>query len=198
MSRRVARPESITFVTGNAGKVAELRALLDPLGTAVVPQERGYPEIQHDELRGVTEAGAGYLLATGLEPPFLLEDSGLFVAALRGFPGVYSRHALGTIGCKGILDLLRDVERESRTAAFRTDLCYVDEDGDPHHFEGTCRGRIAERAAGDGGFGFDPVFIPDDGPAGDRTFAQMSVHEKNEVSHRGRAARGFVDWLAGR
>lgn len=189
----MARPDSITFVTGNEGKVAELRALLDPVGTAVVPDGRGYPEIQHHELRGVTEAGAGYLLATGLEPPFLLEDAGLFVSALNGFPGVYSRYALDTIGCRGVLDLLRDVEPEVRTAAFRADLCYVDPDGTPHHFEGTCRGRIADRPAGEGGFGFDPIFVPE---GDDRTLAQMAPDEKNAVSHRGRATRAFAAWLA--
>ena len=189
----MARPDSITFVTGNAGKLEELRALLDPLDIAVVPDGRGYPEIQHDELAGVTEAGAGYLAATGVEPPFLLEDSGLFISALKGFPGVYSRHALDTIGLQGILDLLRDVELEARTATFRSDLCYVDADGTPHHFDGRCKGRIAERTAGDGGFGFDPLFIP----AGEeRTFAELPGEAKNDVSHRGAATRAFVAWLS--
>ncbi|MGB0652832.1 MAG: RdgB/HAM1 family non-canonical purine NTP pyrophosphatase [Thermoplasmatota archaeon] len=192
-------PETITFVTSNAGKVAELRAVLDPLGIAVVPDDRGYPEIQHDELAGVAEAGAGYLLATGLEPPFLLEDAGLFVAALKGFPGVYSRHAYDTIGCQGLLDLLRDVELENRSATFRANLCYVDEDGNAHHFDGTCKGRIADRAAGDQGFGFDPIFVPDetpDGAAAGSTFAQLSQEEKNQVSHRGKATEAFTAWLS--
>ncbi len=191
-------PETITFVTGNAGKVAELRALLDPLGIAVVPDDRGYPEIQHPELAGVAQAGAGYLMATGLEPPFVLEDSGLFVTALKGFPGVYSRNALDTIGCKGILDLLRDVELEGRSAAFQANLCYVDDQRIPHQFPGICKGRIAERAAGDGGFGFDPIFIPDqtpDGAQGDQTFAQMSQEQKNQVSHRAQAGQAFAKWL---
>lgn len=189
----MALPDTITFVTGNAGKIEELRALMDPLGVAVVQHKGGYPEIQHDELAGVTEAGAGYLAAMGVQPPFLLEDSGLFVAALKGFPGVYSKHALETIGMQGVLDLLRDVELESRSASFRADLCYVDGDGEPHHFEGTCKGRIAERAAGDGGFGFDPIFVPD-GAA--RTFAELGTEAKNERSHRGMAVRAFADWLS--
>ncbi len=189
----MARPDSITFVTGNAGKIAELRELLDPLDVAVVPDDRGYPEIQHDELSGVSEAAAGYLMATGLQPPFLLEDAGLFVAALKGFPGVYSRHAQDTIGNDGILKLLYDVELESRSATFRADLCYVDEDGNPHHFEGTCKGRIAEQASGSDGFGFDPIFLAD---GQDRTFAQLTREEKNKVSHRGHATRAFVDWLS--
>ncbi len=193
-------PETITFVTGNAGKVAEMRELLDPLGIAVVPDDRGYPEIQHDQLAGVTQAGAGYLLATGVEAPFILEDSGLFVTALRGFPGVYSRHALDTIGCEGLLALLRDVELENRTAAFQANICYVDPDGRPHHFSGTCAGRIAERAAGAGGFGFDPIFIPEDTPEGasaGQTFGQMEQAQKNQVSHRAAAGRALAAWLGG-
>jgi XTP/dITP diphosphohydrolase len=185
-------PETITFVTGNAGKVEEMRALLDPLGIAVVPDDRGYPEIQHEELSGVAEAGAGYLLAMGLQPPFMLEDAGLFISALRGFPGVYSANAQATIGNSGILALLQDVELENRGAAFRANLCYVDAGGQPHHFEGTAKGRIAQRAAGTNGFGFDPIFV---GAGDDRTFAELPSSEKNERSHRGRAATEFVAWL---
>ena len=189
----MALPDTITFVTGNPGKIEELRALMDPLGIAVVQHKGGYPEIQHDELAGVTEAGAGYLAAMGVQPPFLLEDAGLFVAALKGFPGVYSKHAQETIGNDGILALLADVELESRSATFRADLCYVDEEAQPHHFDGVCKGRIAERVAGDGGFGFDPIFIPE---GHERTFAELGTAVKNEMSHRGHAARAFADWLS--
>jgi XTP/dITP diphosphohydrolase len=175
----------ITFVTGNAGKVAELAALLAPLGVAVVADGRGYPEVQADTLEEVTEAGARHLLAAGLSPPFILEDSGLFVAALRGFPGVYSRNALDTLGVGGLLRLLRDVELEMRSAAFQADLAYVDSAGAIHHFAGLCKGRIAERAAGANGFGFDPVFVPHGHAA---TFAEMDAAEKSRLSHRGQTA----------
>jgi XTP/dITP diphosphohydrolase len=176
---------TLTFVTGNAGKVAEMAALLAPLGIQVVADGRGYPEVQAETLREVTEAGARHLLASGLRPPFILEDSGLFVGALKGFPGVYSRHALDTVGTAGLLRLLRDVELESRGAAFQADLAYVDPAGAVHHFAGTCPGRIPERPSGSGGFGFDPVFAP----AGHTlTFAAMDPAEKSRLSHRGQAA----------
>lgn len=175
----------LTFVTGNAGKLSEMTSLLSPLGIEVVGDGRGYPEVQASTLAEVTEAGARHLLATGLAPPFILEDSGLFVAALRGFPGVYSRHAQDTIGNAGLLTLLQAVELEMRAASFQADLCYVDPAGVLHHFEGTCRGRIAERATGTGGFGFDPLFVP----AGEeQTFAQMDPAAKGRISHRGKAA----------
>lgn len=189
----VALPEQITFVTGNAGKVREMTEVLSPLGIAVVQDDRGYPETQADSLDAVAEAGAQALLADGLGAPFILEDAGLFVASLNGFPGVYSRYVLDTIGCQGLLRLMQDVELESRTAAFRAHLGYVDAAGAFQGFTGTVKGRIADRAAGDGGFGFDPVFIP----AGhERTFAQMDDAEKTSMSHRGAAARAFAAYLS--
>lgn len=194
--RAGALPRGLTFVTGNAGKVAELRALCAPLGIDVVQDDRGYPEVQASTLAEVCQAGADHLLAAGLRPPFVLEDSGLFVAALRGFPGVYSRHALDTIGCAGLLRLLVDVEHEVRTATFQTHLLYVDAAGGRHGFDGLCKGRIAPRAAGAGGFGFDPVFVPA-APAGEgRTFAEMDTAAKNAVSHRGQAVRAFLAFLS--
>lgn len=190
-----APARTLTFVTGNAGKVAELSALAGPLGYTVVQDRRGYPEVQADTLEEVCLAGADHLVASGLKPPFLLEDSGLFVAALKGFPGVYSRHALDTIGVGGILRLLRDVEAELRGAAFRTHLLYVDADGRRHGFDGVVRGRITERAAGTAGFGFDPIFAADaTGPDGP-TFAELSPEAKNTVSHRGQAVRAFLAHL---
>ncbi|MHB1261464.1 MAG: RdgB/HAM1 family non-canonical purine NTP pyrophosphatase, partial [Thermoplasmatota archaeon] len=185
-------PKRITFVTGNAGKVRELTEQLAPFGIAVDQDKRGYPEIQAATLAEVAEAGAAHLLASGLKPPFLLEDSGLFVAALRGFPGVYSRHALDTIGCAGVLRLMRDVEAETRSAAFRSHLLYVDTAGRLHGFEGTCPGRIVEVAAGSGGFGFDPLFAP---RGHDRTFAEMAPAEKAALGHRGQAVRAFRAFL---
>lgn len=189
---KASPPKRITFVTGNAGKARELRELLAPRGIEVVQNARGYPEVQAETLAEVAEAGARHLLAEGLTPPFLLEDSGLFVAALRGFPGVYSRNALDTIGCAGLLRLMADVELESRGAAFRAHLLYVDATGGLHGFEGTCPGRIAERAAGTGGFGFDPVFQP---RGEERTFAEMDAAEKSASSHRGKAVQAFLGFL---
>jgi XTP/dITP diphosphohydrolase len=191
-SKRPGPTKTLTFVTGNAGKFAELRDQLAPRGIMVVQDKRGYPEIQAETLRQVAEAGAAHLLATGLKPPFVLEDSGLFVAALRGWPGVYSRHALDTVGIPGLLRLAADVELEMRTAAFQACLLYVDAAGATHAFEAACPGRIAERAAGDNGFGFDPVFIP---RGHDLTFAQMDPGQKTALGHRGRAVRAFLDFL---
>lgn len=190
--RKAAQSRRLTFVTGNAGKVAELQAQMRLRGILVEQDKRGYPEIQADTLRAVAEAGAHHLLSAGLKPPFLLEDSGLFVAALRGWPGVYSRHALDTVGIPGLLRLMGGVELEMRSATFQACLVYVDAQRRLHAFEGACPGRIADQPAGSGGFGFDPVFIP---RGNDRAFAALPAKEKAAVSHRGRAVAAFLAFL---
>ncbi len=190
----------LTFITGNPGKVAELRHALQDLGVDVQQANHGYPEIQADTLEEVARAGAQHLLQQGVDVPFVLEDAGLFVTALAGFPGVYSAYANQTVGCQGILDMLRDTEAEMRTAAFQACLTYVDEDQAIHCFTGVCKGVISERMLGEGGFGFDPIFVPDSAgeDARGQTFAQMSPAAKDAVSHRGRAAAKLAAFLAGR
>ena len=183
----------LTFVTGNKGKAAELAAILGP-GFEVVQDRRGYTEVQADTLREVSEAGADELLAGGLAPPFVLEDSGLFIDALGGFPGVYSRHALDTLGLDGILRLMAGLPAGRRGAAFHADLMLVDAAGGRHHFQGSCPGAIAHEAAGSGGFGFDPIFSP----AGHaRTFGEMDADGKAALSHRGQAVRALAAHLKG-
>lgn len=187
----MTRLRRLTFVTGNKGKVAELAALAAPHGIEAVQDARGYPEIQASTLAEVTEAGADHLLRSGLEPPFLLEDSGLFVDSLRGFPGVYSRHALDTLGLAGLLRLLDGANL--RSARFDTDLLLVDASRVRRHFRGTCAGRIAQAPSGTQGFGFDPVFIPE---GEHRTFAEMTLAEKAGLSHRGQAVRLLLAYLS--
>lgn len=178
---------SLRFVTGNAGKLREAKAALAPL--AVVEQDAGgYAEVQADSLEEVARFGLGEV-ARRLEPPFFLEDAGLFVDALEGFPGVYSAYAYRTIGCAGVLRLLADVPAARRGARFESVVAYRDAGGVDRCFSGVCRGWIREAASGTGGFGFDPVFAPAthaEGPAGP-SFAELGVAAKNLVSHRGRA-----------
>lgn len=183
----------LTFVTTNAGKARELAALLP--GWDVVQDPRGYTEVQAGTLAEVTAFGARELAAAGVPTPFVLEDSGLFVDALRGFPGVYSRHALETVGCDGLLRLLADVPAPLRTAHFAADLALVRGDGAVEHVTGRCDGSVAAAAAGSGGFGFDPVFLPSL-PPGDpwqgRTFAEVPPTVKGALSHRGQAVRALA------
>ncbi len=176
----------ITFVTGNQGKLSEARERLEPLGFTVKSDARGYTEIQSDDLLSVCRFGLRELEGS-LEAPFMLEDSGLFVDALDGFPGVYASFAYGTLGNDGILSLLRDVEE--RSARFRSVIGFQD-GSDAVFLEGIVEGRIAHEKRGDAGFGFDPIFVPE---GQERTFAEMTQAEKGRLSHRGQALDALVD-----
>ncbi|MEK6984767.1 MAG: RdgB/HAM1 family non-canonical purine NTP pyrophosphatase [Candidatus Thermoplasmatota archaeon] len=182
---------TLTFYTTNKGKATELARQVEPFGYTVRQDASGYPEVQADTLREVADAGATWLLTQGAQPPFLLEDSGLFVEGLNGFPGVYSRHALDTIGIDGILRLLRDAS--SRRAHFASCLLLVEPGGARLPFEGHCDGAIATAPSGAGGFGFDPIFLPDEGDG--RTFAAMAGTEKAALSHRGKAVAALLRHL---
>jgi len=149
---------------------------------------RTYPEVQVDTLEEVLRHAAEYLDAA-VGGDYLADDSGLFIDALQGFPGVYSAHAFRTIGSAGVLRLMRGVR--DRTARF--ECRFLLRRGGRHRIlSGTCRGRIATAMRGSDGFGFDPIFIPE---GASRTFAQMSTEEKNALSHRGRAVAEVIRCL---
>lgn len=168
---------AITFATGNEHKLEEARAQLGELGFTVEQYADGYPELQADTLQAVARHGLEHL-AGHLEEPFLLEDAGLFVDALEGFPGVYSSHAFATIGNRGILDLLANKQDRGARFCSVVGLRYA---GNDHLFLGEVEGRITESQRGQAGFGFDPIFLPE---GEDETFAQMPQAKKIEVSHR--------------
>ncbi|MBI4362477.1 MAG: XTP/dITP diphosphatase [Euryarchaeota archaeon] len=181
------RPGSrLAFVTTNPGKFKEAGRALRPL-LRLEWVEMGYPELQADDLETVARFGARY--AAGLVGrPVMVEDSGLFIEALRGFPGVYSAYVFRTLGNPGVLRLL-DGEK-NRRAVFRSAVALCAPKGEPLVFRGECRGRIAREGRGRGGFGYDPIF-----QAGKKAFAEMATAEKNEVSHRGRALRALAAWV---
>ena len=177
----------LAFVTSNPGKSEEARKYFEPLGVEVYQLRFPYPEIQADTLEEVAEYGAKWL-AERIDGPFFLDDSGLFINALKGFPGVYSAYVYKTLGIDGILKLLEGVD--DRSAYFKSVVAYWD--GELHLFKGRVDGEIIREKRGNGGFGFDPVFRPS---GFDRTFAEMTTEEKNEISHRGRALKAFAEWL---
>ena len=124
-----------------------------------------------------------------LQESLLVEDSGLFIDALSEFPGVYSAHVLKSIECEGILRLLD----EERSAYFLTVAALWTGEA-VEVFVGRCDGSISTEIRGEDGFGYDPIFVPDDGKNG-LTFAEMTSEEKSEYSHRGRALRALFDYL---
>jgi len=185
----------IRFVTGNEGKVREARATLD---VEVEHFEYDYAEIQSHDLGAIAAHGAREAYREFGEP-VMVEDSGLFIGALAGFPGPYSAYVEDTLGIERVWRLIEP--EDDHGAAFRSVIAYcggsgftsaptVREGDDPPVaiFEGRVEGEIVP-PRGKGGFGYDPIFEYDD-----RTFAEMEPEEKNEYSHRGRALDAFAAW----
>jgi len=180
----------LTFVTTNAGKAAEVRSLLMALGIEIGVRAIRLTEIQSDSLEEISARCCEEAYEILREPVFV-EDSGLFIERLNGFPGPYSSYVQRTIGNAGILKLMAG--EENRRAYFRSCIACKLSDGPVKLFSGVCVGRISHEPRGSGGFGFDPLFIPDEGDG--RTFAEMDVKEKSAISHRGKAVRLFAEWL---
>ena len=185
----------LVLATRNPGKVAELEKRLSGLGVDLLSAS-GAPEVDEDRdtLRGNAEKKARALFAHTGEPS-LADDTGLEVDALGGAPGVHSARYAGpeaddAANRQRLLAAL--AETDDRDARFRTVLAYADETG-VQYFDGVCEGTITREESGDGGFGYDSIFVPASGDG--RTFAQMDAAEKNRISHRGRALDAFVAWL---
>jgi XTP/dITP diphosphohydrolase len=178
--------KELFFITGNKGKVLEATEKLRPLGFSVVQNDLGYPEIQTDSLEEVAAWGVSHVQER-FHHPFILEDAGLFIEALQGFPGVYSKYVFLTIGLEGILRLLENVE--NRTAVFRSVFAFGEPGKKPIIAIGECPGTISMKKLGTHGFGYDPIFIPD---GAEKTFGEMTVGEKNRFSHRAKALDELV------
>jgi len=177
----------IVFITSNKGKVKEAQKYFRPLGIKIIQKKIEYPEIQANELEDVVRFALNWL-KDQISKPFFIDDSGLFIDALNGFPGVYSAYVFKTLGNDGILKLMRGVR--NRNAYFKSVVGYYD--GNIHIFTGVVRGKIHHEKRGHFGFGFDPIFIPE---GFNKTFAEMTTEEKNKISHRSRALAAFSKWL---
>ncbi len=175
----------LKVITSNPGKVAEYQKAFDELGIEMEHYRLPYDEVQTFDLEEVVNKGMDEIIAKGVRN-FIVDDTGLFIDALKGFPGVWSAFVQKTIGNDGILKLMDGIE--DRGAEFR---CCIgcDIDGKRIIVTGVCRGFITESAKGTDGFGYDPIFSPD----GELTFAEMSVDDKNKISHRGNAFRLLID-----
>lgn len=172
---------SLRFVSSNEHKFGEARRMLRREGIRISHLKASLPEVQSHSLEEIAlaKAAAAHRLAGGA---VLVEDDGLFIDSLKGFPGPYSAYVFDTIGNDGILALVRG----DRAASFRAVVAYAD-GSNALSFEGRVRGRIADRMRGSG-WGYDPVFVPDGAPG---TFAQT---DKDLYSHRGAALAAFARW----
>jgi XTP/dITP diphosphohydrolase len=176
----------IYFVTSNKGKFEEAQAIFGDL----IQKNIGYTEIQADTLDEVAAYGMKEVVAR-LDAPVMIEDAGLFVDALQGFPGVYSAYVQRTIGNAGILRLM--VGAEKRNAHFKSVVAYVEPGMEPVMFTGEVQGQIGFEERGRKGFGYDPIFY-----VGDVSLGEMEIEEKNRISHRATSMMALKKWLEGR
>ena len=209
---------TLWFMTSNEGKVAEAKEHFSHFGIEVKQFDFEATEPQTDDLEivALSKIDQAIPFIPDENDMILVEDAGLFIEALEGFPGVYSSYALQTIGCEGVLKLLSHLESEDlvvdakiRRAEFRA-VAVLYQKGVTKLAEGVCPGRISHNIAEGEGFGFDPIFIPTDldengdpvetGEMGvtsthGNTFGQISLEEKQLYSHRRRAISNLISNL---
>ena len=179
----------IYFITSNKGKVWEAKQKFSNLNIDIIQKDLGYPEIQADSLEEVALFGANHVQKI-FDKPFILEDAGLFIDSLKGFPGVYSAYVYYKIGLAGILKLLDS--KKNRNATFRSVYAFGKSGRKPLLFIGECKGTISHEEKGTHGFGYDPIFIPQ---GESMTFAQMQTNQKNLISHRGDSLNKLIDFF---
>src|ERR1700761_1063255 len=191
--RTGSRPEAppVILATSNLHKVGEMRDLLP--GVELEPLPQGYESPVEDgdsfEANALIKARAAH---AALGEAVIADDSGIEAYDLGGAPGIYSaRYAGAGASDEENLDkLLREVDAAGgdRRAAYVCVLALIDVDGTEHVFEANCEGVLLRERRGSGGFGYDPIFVPDD-TDDERTMSALSAAEENAISHRGRAAR---------
>jgi XTP/dITP diphosphohydrolase len=192
----------LVCASANPDKVREIEQILDSCGVSIEPRPSSIPDVVEDAptLEGNARLKARAISdATGLSA--LADDTGLEIDALGGAPGVRSARYAGepSDSSCNIAKVLRELERvgavapEQRRARFRTVILVRWTDGSETVVEGIVEGHIAMQSMGENGFGYDPIFVPDE--ADGRSFAQMSSESKHAVSHRGRALRALVEAL---
>jgi XTP/dITP diphosphohydrolase len=184
----------LLLATRNAHKLREFERLLPTVALDPLPDDVDSPPEDGDTYaaNALIKARAA-ARATGRAA--IADDSGIEAAALDGRPGVRTARFAGETATDG--ENLAKLGREAPVGTALTYVCviaHVDPDGAERLFEGTTSGTVAPAPAGDGGFGYDPLFVPDEGDG--RTMAELSDDEKDAISHRGRAARALEEWLA--
>lgn len=187
MAKESNLARTITFITGNPHKVKEAQGILNNLGITLEHADLGYVEIQGD-LEDVARYGAKHA-ALRLGKPVIVEDAGIFIKALKWFPGTYSSYVQDTLGNKGILKLMSDVD--DRYAEFRSVIGFCTPKTEPEVFLGTVKGRIGYKEIGRFGFAYDPLFHPEDY---EESFGEMKREIKNRFSHRRKSLEKFALW----
>lgn len=188
----------IIFASHNEGKIAEIKQILAPFKIEVLSyKDIEFPDIEET---GKTFAENSLLKSSAIAKftgiACLADDSGLCVDALNGAPGVYSaRYAPNRDFNKGMEKLLTEMQKsnnKARTAHFACVISLAYPSGEHYIFEGKVEGCIAKQKSGNGGFGYDPLFIPE---GYDKSFAELGAEVKNKISHRGRAMQKLLEYL---
>lgn len=189
----------IVLSTDNINKLREIREILEDLDIKIY----GKSDIEGLNFEVIEDGDTLYdnalkkasAMAERVDYAVLADDTGLFVTALNGEPGVHSaRYASEHDDKKNREKLLNNLkDKEDRSAYFKTEIILIDEDKNIIPIEGVCPGKISLEERGDNGFGYDSIFIPD---GFDKTFAEMSHEEKNQISHRSRALKNLRDKLS--
>jgi len=186
----LSRSRIISFVTGNRHKFEEAQTVLSEYGLKLRMVDEKTLEVQSDRLEEIASESARDAKRR-IKGSIIVEDAGLFIYSLKGFPGPYSSYTYRTLGCGGILKILEG--SEDREAEFRSAVAYIDDEMAPDVkvSVGVVKGRIAHSIRGWRGFGFDPIFIPE---GWERTFGEVDLEWKNKSSHRARSLRIFASW----
>lgn len=189
----------IVLSTDNKNKLREIREILEDLDVKIY----GKSDIDGMDFEVIEDGDTLYdnalkkasAMAERVDYAVLADDTGLFVNALNGEPGVHSaRYASEHDDKKNREKLLNNLkDKDDRSAYFKTQIILIDEEKNIIPIEGVCPGKISLEEKGENGFGYDSIFIPD---GYDKTFAEMSHEEKNEISHRSRALKNLRDKLS--
>ena len=181
--------KEVYFATTNLHKFKEAEKIFSKYGLNLKHLNFKTAEIQSENLEEIAKNSLNQVLSQHKIPVFV-EDAGLFIKVLNGFPGPYSSYVFKTIGLKGILNLLG--KTRNREAFFLSVIAFGSPSGEQKIFTGKVLGKITFKIRGLGGFGFDPIFQPKNHK---KTFGQMDVEEKNRFSHRAKAVKKLVKWL---
>ncbi len=176
------------FATSNKHKIEEFREFLGSRKIEIEPIDMEIPEIRHTDVSKVALEKAKYA-AEKTGKAVIVEDSGLYIDALKGFPGAYSAFAWKTVGLKGILNLMRD--EENRSAKFVSAIAIAEPCKEPKVFVGEEKGTLSSGIRGKDGFGYDPIFISE---GYSKTHAE-DIETKRKVSHRVSALRKMVEFF---
>jgi len=189
-----SKDKVVFFATRNLHKFNEARYVLADFKIATAMLRVGAIELQDDNIENIAKTSV-IDASNKTNLSLIVEDAGLFIEALNGFPGPYSSYVYQTLGTKGVLQLMERVEK--RDASFRSVIAFCNPKENPRTFHGMVRGKISLHERGSQGFGFDPVFEPLTSDS-HKTFAEMSIREKNKFSHRALALREFAKWYISR